>query len=303
MLTNATAEIFINNYGHMFIMKIAVTGGKGGTGKSTVATSLAVELGKRKKVMLFDADVDCPNDYTILSIDRKRIKIVKQMIPRWDLKKCKKCGSCSEVCRYNAIVQIKGKYPIFVPDQCNGCGACIIACPVKAIGRSSKKIGNLYEGSNMGIDMIMGELLQGQPLSEFVVSEAKGIVESREKDYDFIITDTSAGTHCDVISALLGNDLALAVTEPTPLGAHDLELILKLLHILKIPGKIVLNKSDVGNPKLIERVAKKFKTGIVAEIPYSKSILECYSKGIPIKDRNIEEIAEWLEGCQAGDFK
>ena len=88
--------------------KIAVTGGKGGTGKSTVATALAYQLSKQNKVLLVDADVDCPNDHLILSIKRKKEKDVLQTIPKWDFDQCNKSGACAQVCKYNAIVFIKG---------------------------------------------------------------------------------------------------------------------------------------------------------------------------------------------------
>ncbi|MBN2330499.1 MAG: ATP-binding protein [Candidatus Aenigmarchaeota archaeon] len=273
-------------------MRIAVTGGKGGTGKSTIATALAVELARKKRVMLFDADVDCPNDYTILSVKRKEIETVRQMIPRFDLKKCTKCGLCSKVCMSNAILQIKGEYPVLIPDQCNGCGSCLISCPEGAISRSSKKIGTIYEGENMGVRLVMGELIPNQPISEFVVGAAKRVVDDSEKSYDHVITDTAAGTHCDVISALSGNDLALVVTEPTPLGAHDGELILQLLKLLGIPAKIVLNRSDIGKQEIVEAIAEKFGTEIISRIPYKKSILDSYSKGEPIKDGDIEKLAK-----------
>jgi len=272
-------------------LKIAVTGGKGGTGKSTVATALAAELSEHGKVLFFDADVDCPNDHLILSVVRKKIKTVKQTIPKWDLDRCTKCGRCSEVCTTNSIVQIKGKYPIFVPQQCSGCGACMIACPTGAIGKTYKEIGAVYEGSKGGVDLISGELKPGEPVSEFVVEAAKDIVAAKSADYDFVITDTAAGTHCDVISALLGNDTALAVTEPTPLGAHDLELILKLMKVLGVPGKIILNRSDVGKPELIEKIAKKYSVEIIARIPYSKSVMQSYSRGEAVQEPNITKLA------------
>jgi len=104
------------------VKKIGVTGGKGGTGKSTVATALAVELGKKHRVLLLDADADCPNDHLLLGIERKLVKKVKQRIPKWDFEKCVQCGKCSEVCKVNAIFAPKGKQPIFMPQQCNGCG-------------------------------------------------------------------------------------------------------------------------------------------------------------------------------------
>ncbi len=275
---------------------IAVTGGKGGTGKSTIATALAAELSTRGKVLLFDADVDCPNDHLILGASRKKEKNVRQTIPKWDTSKCTKCGRCSEVCRMNAIVQIKGKYPMLVPDQCSGCGACMIACPTNAIGKTSKEIGTVYTGSVNGIDMVTGELKPGQPISEFVVGAARKVVADKEKDYDFIITDTAAGTHCDVMSAVLGKELAIAVTEPTPLGAHDLDLILTLLEVLKVPCKIVINRSDIGDAGLIEEVAGKHGTEIIARIPYSTSVIESYSRGEAVKSPHIKKLAEAVFG-------
>ena len=282
------------------MMRIAITGGKGGTGKSTIATSLAAELAKNNRVLLFDADADCPNDHIILAAKMKRAETVTQMIPEWDTRKCTKCGKCSDVCKLNAIVQIKDSYPIFVPDQCNGCGACTIACPTGAIGKSSKDIGYVHEGSNAGVDIISGELIPNQMLSEFVVSAAKRLANKRRHKYDCIITDTAAGTHCDVISALMGNDLAIAVTEPTPLGAHDLELIMKLLKVLRIPSRIVLNRSDLGDPRLIERISRKYSSEIIARVPYSRSVLENYSNGIPIENEEIKRLAKWVEKKSGG---
>ncbi|MDD5086155.1 MAG: ATP-binding protein [Candidatus Nanoarchaeia archaeon] len=276
-------------------MKIAITGGKGGTGKSTVATSLAIELGKKNKVLLIDADADCPNDHLILSIKRKKIKNVFQLIPKWDFKKCIKCGKCSLVCKQHAIVFVKGNYPIFIPEQCNGCKACMFACPVKAIGKDKKKVGSIYEGKKGNIDFLSAELQPNQPSSEFVINALNDYIKSKNKKYDFILVDTAAGTHCDVIAALEQCDIAFAVTEPTPLGEHDLKLILELLKILKIPCKIVLNKSDVGEKKLIERIANKFKIKIAVEIPYEKSIMESYSKGEPVSHKSIKKLAEDLK--------
>ena len=276
-------------------MKVAITGGKGGTGKSTVATALAVELSKKNKILLIDADADCPNDHLILSIKRKKAKDVFQLIPKWDFKKCIKCGKCGLVCKQHAIVSIKGKYPIFIPEQCNGCKACMFVCPTNAIGKDKKKIGSVYYGKKGNINFVSGELEPNQPSSEFVINAVNDFVKLKQDKYDFVIVDTAAGTHCDVISALEGCDLALAVTEPTPLGGHDLELILKLLRILKIPCSIVLNKADVGDKNLIKKTAKKFKTKIIAEIPYKKSILEAYSKGEPIKDENINKLVKFLK--------
>jgi len=285
------------------VKKIAITGGKGGTGKSTVATALAVELAKNKKTLLIDADVDCPNDHLILNIKREKVKEVFQPIPKFDFSKCRKCGKCAEVCKENAIVFVKGQYPILIPEQCIGCSACMIACPHNAIGRDKKKIGTIYKGKvkskskekNYELGYFSAETEIGVEEESPVVNALKEQMENKEKNYDFILVDTSPGTHCNVISALQGCELAFCVTEPTPLGAHDLDLSLKLLNVLKIPAKIILNRADIGDKTLIEKIAKKFKAEILGEIPYSKKILQTYSEGKPIEEKNIEKIAKYIE--------
>ena len=269
---------------------IGITGGKGGTGKSTIATALAYSLAKNKKVLLVDADVDCPNDHLLLNIKRTLIKKVNQRIPEWNLSKCTKCGLCGTVCKSNAIVSIKNKIPIFMKQQCNGCGACKIICPVGAISWDEKEIGEIYSGNNYNIDFLSGQLKTNEPVSEFIVNSLNEIIEEKKKDYDYVIIDTAAGTHCPVIAALENCDLTFAVTEPTPLGSHDMELILGLSKKLKIPMSIVLNRSDIGDEKMTEQLARKYNTKILAKIPYSKEIIDCYSKGKPIPEKYINDL-------------
>ncbi len=271
---------------------IGVTGGKGGTGKSVIATAIAYRLAKDNKVLLIDADVDCPNDHLLLGIERKFHKKVEQIIPKWDFEKCTRCGLCGKVCKTNAIVSIKEKKPIFVKQQCNGCGACRMRCPNNAISWDKKEIGKIYTGSKHGIDLISGELKINEPVSEFVVNSLIEIVEEKKDEYDFIIIDTAAGTHCPVIAVLEICDEVFAVTEPTPLGAHDLELILQLLQKIKVKSNIISNRSDIGDESFIKAVAKKHNTKIIAEIPYSKDIVLQYSQGNPIKDKNINKLTD-----------
>ena len=275
--------------------QITVTGGKGGTGKSTVATALAVLLGKDYKVLLVDADVDCPNDHLLLGIKRKKVKIVYQRIPKWDFNKCIKCGKCAEVCKTHAIFVVKGKQPIFLPQQCNGCGACILSCPVKALSWKKKEIGFVFKGKKHGIDFISGELKVNEPVSEFVVNAVKKEIKKVESKYDFVLVDTAAGTHCDVIEALKQTDIALAVTEPTPLGEHDLELIIQLIKKLGIKFEIILNRFEEGKSVLIEAAAKRHGKKIMAKIPYKKEIMQAYSKGVPVTDNSMEKIKRLVE--------
>jgi len=261
---------------------IGITGGKGGTGKSTVATALAFELAKVRKVLLVDADVDCPNDHLLLSIKRNDLETVYQRIPKFDLKKCSKCGKCGQVCKTNAIVSIKNKEPIFMLNQCNGCGSCVYICKDNAISWKKKEIGNLYSGKNHNIDFLGGELKANEPVSEFIVNALNNVINKKNEDYDFIIIDTAAGTHCPVIAALEMCDKVYSVTEPTPLGKHDLEIILGLLIELKKKSKIIINRCDVGNSKLITELSKEYNVPIISEIPYSKDIVTSYARGVPI---------------------
>ncbi len=263
---------------------IAVTGGKGGTGKSTVSILLANKLRKEgKKVILCDCDVECPNDYLLLSQKlEKPKKAVFAQFPKLDKKKCIKCGLCVKNCRSNAIFQAPGQYPIFLHELCSGCGLCWHLCPQGAIKVEKKKIGEIFENK---IDKNF-YLVTGRSIG--VVDETGPIV-TKTRDYalklaenvkaDYLLLDTSVGLHCGVIRALIGVDLAYAVTEPTPLGAHDLELILKLIKTLKLPVKIVLNQADLGKSETVEKIAKEHKVEIKYKIPYSRELVEAYSKG------------------------
>ncbi|MCK4539822.1 ATP-binding protein [Candidatus Parcubacteria bacterium] len=269
---------------------IGVTGGKGGTGKSTVCSSLAYELAKDFKVLLVDADADCPNDHLLLSVKRKKLQTVEQRVPKWDFDMCVQCGLCGTVCKTNAIVSIKNKNPIFTSEQCNGCGACVLTCPQNAISWSKKAIGEIYKGENYNIDLLSGELKTNEPISEFVVNELNIIIKKIKKNYDYIIIDTAAGIHCPVIAALEMCDRAFAVTEPTPLGRHDLELILQLLKKLNIKTEIILNRADIGDKNLIYDLAEKLQIKVAVEIPYSKTIARKYAKGEPIQNESIKNI-------------
>ncbi len=271
-------------------MIIGITGGKGGTGKSTIATSIAYYLSQKgMKVLLVDADVGCPNDHLIINAERKKVKDVYITIPEFDYDKCTKCGVCSKVCRANAIVFVKDKKPIFVPEQCSGCKACILACPNNAIRESKKKVGTIYSYSK-NFDCLSAESVIGLDEESIVVNALKEKVSEVEKNYDYIIIDTAAGTHCSVISALKYCDKAFAVTEPTPFGEHDLRLILKLLKIMNIDSGIILNKSTIGDKGLIKKVSRANDVEIIGEVPYSKKIVSSYSKSEQIIHKSIKEI-------------
>lgn len=271
---------------------IAITGGKGGTGKSTVSTALAYELSKYNKVLLVDADVDCPNDHLILNIERNKLKDIFQRVPKFNLNKCSKCGKCGSVCKTKSIISLKDETPIFIPEQCNGCGSCKIVCPTNAISWEDKNIGTIYNGKKENLDFLSGDLKSNQPISEFIVNSLNEEIEKQKKEYDYIIIDTAAGTHCPVIAAFEQANQVIAVTEPTPLGSHDLEIILELLHIINKKSNVIVNKSDIGNINIIKELVLKFNTNVILKIPYSKKIVEAYSNGNSIIIPNIKSVVD-----------
>ena len=266
------------------MIKIAITGGKGGTGKSTISVLLANKLRKEgKKVILCDCDVECPNDYLLLKQKLKKPKEkVYAQFPKLDKEKCQKCGLCVKNCRSNAIFQAPGKFPIFLHELCSGCGLCWHICPHKAISIEKKVIGEIFENKvNENFYLVTGRSIgvvdETGPIVTKTKNHALKLVKKVKADY--CLFDTSVGLHCGVIRALLNVDLAHVVTEPTPLGAHDLRLILKLLAILKVQSKIVINQTDLGDIGLINKIAKKTKTNIIYKVPYSYKIVKAYSNG------------------------
>ena len=273
-------------------MKIAVTGGKGGTGKSIVATSLAIEFARKKKTILIDADVECPNDHLLLSVKRKKYVKVYQPIPKWDFKKCTKCGKCALVCKQNAIAFVKGKYPAFVKDVCIGCKACIVACPQEAITETKKEIGTIYTGKNYGVNLVSGELKLGELASGEVVAEVRKRSEeiSKKLNANILLIDSAAGIGCPVIASLVGTDYIVAVTEPTPSALHDLKRVLYLAGHFKIKHGIIINKFDLEESfcKKIESYAKESNIPIVGKIPYRKDFVEAVIKMKPITELKPE---------------
>jgi len=272
------------------LQKIAITGGKGGTGKSTFSILLAEKLARQgKKIILCDCDTECPNDYLLLNTKLKKIvKRVYTEFPKLIKSKCKKCGLCVKSCHNNAIFQIPNQYPIFLKDLCVGCGTCQLVCPYGAIKSTKEEIGKIHlnkiQGS--GIRYKNFYLVTGLANAELeetasIVAQAKdfALAFAEKIDADYIFFDTAAGMHCPVVKALLDVDFAYAVTEPTPMGAYDLDLILTLCKKLKIPAKIILNKANLGSKKVFTKILKKYKINIEKEISYSNKLAQKYSNG------------------------
>jgi MinD superfamily P-loop ATPase len=276
------------------IRKIAITGGKGGTGKSTVAILLANEYFRAgEKIILVDCDVECPNDYLLLGQELKTpLEKIYTPFPELDENKCQKCGRCLKACRSNAIFQAPGQYPVFIKDLCSGCGACWLVCPNQAIRPVKEETGQIFLNQlKENYWLITGLAKAGLEETGPIVTQTKkfALKFASQQKADLVLLDTAAGTHCPVISALLNADLAYAVTEPTPMGAVDLGLIFDLGKKLKVPIEVILNQADLGDKKRIAKVTQKYQAAIVREIPYSQKIVQAYSRGKLLNFNYLDE--------------
>jgi len=287
-------------------LQIAISGGKGGTGKSTVAVNLAVELAKHFRLVLADLDVEAPNDHLLLDLELTNEEPVNQFMPKFDYSRCTKCRKCAEVCEEHAIITLKDGTPFLMPNLCSGCRACEIVCPVPgAIQEAFRVIGHTYVTETpYGFTLVTGKLREGEERSMPLVVEAKK--RAKNLDYELLMVDTAAGTGNTVSKAIEGSRLLIAVTEPTPLGIHDTELILKLGKLMGLRTWVVVNRADLGDTRKVGEIAKRYGAEVVAEIPYSENIVRSYVSGRPVVLESVpeakvfhelaEKVAEFLGG-------
>ena len=266
-------------------MIISVASGKGGTGKTLVATSLALSLQNRKPVQFLDCDVEEPDVHIFLKPSLNHKQVVSIPVPRVDEKKCTHCGRCAEVCAYNAIAVIGEKVLIF-PELCHGCGACSYLCPEGALSELNREVGVLEAGQSKGIQFIHGKLAVGEAMAVPVIREVKKHI-NRER---LAIIDVSPGTSCPVVEAVRDSDFCLLVTEPTPFGLNDLALAIDMLNKLSIPSGVVINRDGAGDSK-VEDYCHKEGIPILLRIPLNIEIAQLYSKGITL----VEGMPHWQE--------
>ena len=264
-------------------MIISIASGKGGTGKTTVATNMAVSLGG--DVQLLDCDVEEPNAYLFIHPVINEVKTITTPVPEVDMEKCNLCGKCGEICQFKAIVVI-GETVLPFPEMCHSCGGCMEVCPEKAITETGRELGVIELGSRNGLEFIHGKLRVGEAMSPPLIRK----VREYARPDALTIIDAPPGTSCPVIASMKGADFVLLVTEPTPFGLNDLKLAVGAVNILGIPCGLVINRSDMGDDK-VKIYAEKENLPILMEIPFDRKIAEAYSRGEMI----VEVMPEWKE--------
>lgn len=261
-------------------MIISIASGKGGTGKTTVATNLALSL--NNGVQFLDCDVEEPNAYIFLKPSIKSVEKTFIPIPKVDEEKCSLCGKCQEVCAYNAIAVMpgfcdkRGSVLVF-PQLCHGCGGCSLLCPQKAITETRKEIGVVEIGHSSNLQFIHGRLNIGETMSPPLIRAVKEHINPTRT----VIIDAPPGTSCPVIEAVKESDFCILVTEPTPFGLNDLILAVEVLKKMQIPFGVVVNRFNIGDSKVSEYCLNN-DIPILMSIPFDIETARAYSKGIPM---------------------
>lgn len=263
-------------------MNIVVASGKGGTGKTLVATSLALVASEGERVSLLDCDVEAPNAGLFLKPELSKSRDVVNLIPEVNAWLCTLCGRCGEVCQYNAIAVLPKEVLVF-RELCHGCGSCTLNCPTEAIREVPYPIGLLQFGKAGEIAFGQGMLNVGEAMATPVIRQLKKQApQELLGDTTLTVLDSPPGTSCPVIETLRQADFALLVTEPTPFGLHDLKLAAEVARdVLHLPVGVVINKDGVGDEG-VEHYCNEAGIPILLRIPLERRIAEAYSEGIPL---------------------
>jgi MinD superfamily P-loop ATPase len=260
-------------------MIVAVASGKGGTGKTTVATNLArASAATGRKTQYLDCDVEEPNGHIFLKPQITQQQDVTVEVPEVDASKCTACGACGKICQYSAIVCLADQVMTF-DSLCHSCAGCWLVCPTGAAKPRPMKIGELEIGAVGDLGFVSGRLEIGRVRTPSMIGRVKAEIRSDA----LAIVDVPPGTSCPVVAALKGVDFVLLVTEPTPFGLNDLKLAIELVREMGLPFAVVINRDGIGDGQT-EAYCRDEKIEIAARIPDDRRIAEAYSNGIMIAD-------------------
>ncbi len=258
-------------------MIISIASGKGGTGKTTVATNLAVTV--EKDVQLLDCDVEEPNAHLFIRPEIYKKEPVAVPVPKINTDKCTLCGKCSDLCQFKAVAVIPDTAILTFPELCHSCGGCWEICPEGAVKQGKRQLGIIEFGKRDNLEFIHGRLNVAEAMAPPLIKRVRSYTDPDK----LTIIDAPPGTSCPVIAAMRGADFVLLVTEPTPFGLHDLKLAFEVVKAFKIPTGLIINRMGLGDDKVRE-FADQSGLPFLMGIPFDRRIAEAYSKGVMIVD-------------------
>jgi MinD superfamily P-loop ATPase len=261
------------------MFRIAIASGKGGTGKTFVATNIFYSFSKRKRMgMLVDCDAEAPNSAAFFNAEPVEEFAVTQLIPVIDKEKCTFCGRCHEFCNFNAIFILPpAKIINVMEDLCHGCGACSVACEENAISEHPSHLGVI---TRFSLNETSAEILEAR-INIGVLSPVpviKAALKRINGNQDIVILDSPPGTSCPFIQTVAQADYIILVTEPTPFGLSDLKQSAETLRIMDKPFGVIINRAGLGDNN-VNHYLQNEKIPLLLEIPFKKEIAELYSVG------------------------
>lgn len=277
------------------IMKIAISSGKGGSGKTILSTNLAAYWSETEDLTLIDLDVEEPNAGLFIKGDIVAKETKFKMVPEWNRESCKEKGTCREVCNFNAIVRLGPELIVF-PELCHSCYACVDMCPENALKMVPSRIGELTFFQNSALKFIESRLDIGQEQAVQLIAQTKKYAENEFPANQYLIFDLPPGTSCPVVESVKDADIVILITEPTPFGLHDLKLSVDLMKHLNKKHAVVLNRFGIGDDS-VEKYCDDMNIPIIAKIHHSRKIAELYSKGELIYDK-VPEFRKQIESIR-----
>jgi len=292
--------------------QMVILSGKGGTGKTTVAAALAHLMSQRYSMVLADADVDAPNLGLILDPENVRSEAFFAGVrAEIDEDLCIGCGTCQEVCRFDAIVETDDAYAV-VPVKCEGCATCFYQCPADAIRLDECLSGHWHRARTRFGPFVHALLCAGEENSGKLVAQVREQANTwaEEVNADWVLIDGSPGIGCPVIAAVTGVDMALLVCEPTVSGVHDLERVMGVTEHFGVPALVCINKSDINETLTaqIEAYCAERKVPVVAKIPYDEVVISAMRQRkalteLPDNPVGAQMRALWSELRQLADVE
>jgi MinD superfamily P-loop ATPase len=276
------------------MIKIAIASGKGGTGKTFVATNIFHTLIRNHiDAVLVDCDAEAPN--TVAFFETKQISTmeVTQLVPVINTDACTFCGKCHEYCNYNAIFILPPMKIInVIEDLCHGCGACSVACTFNAITEKPVSLGRINLYSYNGHPSLIEARMNIGVMSP--VPAVKAAIKQINNQAEIAILDSPPGTSCPFIQTVSASDYVILVTEPTPFGLSDLKQSVDTLNTIGKPYGVIINRAGIGNMEVYKWL-KENNIVLLMEIPFDEEIAHIYSEGRILTEENVNYRGQFLD--------
>lgn len=277
------------------VHSIAVASGKGGTGKTLLATNLAAKISRDMPVVLADLDVEEPNTSVFMADPPKTTTDQYKLIPEWDQGKCVLCDVCTTVCRFHAIVKL-GEMIVVFKELCHSCYACSELCPEQALPMKEHKIGTISTWQKENFTLVESRLEVGEEQAVPMIHLAQQHLSDQYQKTPLHIYDCPPGTSCPMVASVKEVDEVILVTEPTPFGLNDLKLAVETMRLMEKPFGVVINRYGIGDTA-VEEYCEKEKIPILARVRFDREIASLYSRGELVFDK-IDHFADALSEIQ-----